>query len=542
MNSTRFVRTMNSTRSSRNLYLLPRWFAVAAMALALLAGANVRGTDQYWTNSSGGTFSDANNWDAGAPGSTDQAFFTNAATYQVTLSATTTDYPLVVNNGAVTFNLNSYTWNVGNANNTLGSRIYSNANVTISSSAGGGTLNLGTGNNQYPIIAGKLQINDSLGSPVTVVLNDARVPLDGTYTNGITKGGQVVVSGSGTVFRMVNPYQMVWEGQVLVTNKALFEITTAYPAGNVFVGYKDNSSATGSLVVANAALHTTKGLDVNKGNGYGIVSLSDHATWTNDAGELIFGESSTSTAKFEMDQSSLVTPNLYIGGYWASTIPGRADVLNGSSITASKLLQVSAFSSQTNMLVLNDSTIKLGGGATAGALTNRGLIRANGTIEGLGSSRALVRSENLLEIGGSLGTLVLTNANLELAAGSKTLFEFSNTGLDSILINGGGVASMLGSNLFSLASGSTTPSGPGWGLGVYNFLVGSNLTYSPQSDNLVSLLTGYGLVQNTDYTYGVVDFGGGLQALQLSFPIPEPSAMLLVALGGWLVWRRRARR
>jgi len=165
-------------------------------------------------------------------------------------------------------------------------------------------------------------------------------------------------------------------------------------------------------------------------------------------------------------------------------------------------------------------------------------MKASGTITGLGSGPALVRSERSLEIGSSIGTLTLDNASLELAAGSETLFEFSDTGLDQIILNGGS-ASVLGSNLFSLASGSAVPTaGVKWGLGAYNFIVGSNVTWNPQYDDLTNVLAGYGLTQGLDYNYGIFNLDGGLQALRLEF-VPEPSTVLLLLGGGLLVWRSR---
>ena len=92
-------------------------------------------------------------------------------------------------------------------------------------------------------------------------------------------------------------------------------------------------------------------------------------------------------------------------------------------------------------------------------------------------------------------------------------------------------------------AGSPAPvPGVKYGLGVYNFIVATNITYSPQYDNLVNLLTNdYNLTYGVDFQYGVVSLGGGLFALQLAF-VPEPSTVLLLALGGLMVWRRCAKR
>jgi hypothetical protein len=137
--------------------------------------------------------------------------------------------------------------------------------------------------------------------------------------------------------------------------------------------------------------------------------------------------------------------------------------------------------------------------------------------------------------------LTLNNANLELATNSTTYFEFSATGLDQIKINGG-TANLMGTNLFSIVGAGPVP-GVKYGLGVYDFVIGSSIATNWQYDNLINLLTNapYNLTYGVDFQYGVVNLGGGLFALQLAF-VPEPSTVLLLGLGGLMVWRRFAKK
>ncbi|NQU10560.1 hypothetical protein HQ590_07215 [bacterium] len=191
-----------------------------------------------------------------------------------------------------------------------------------------------------------------------------------------------------------------------------------------------------------------------------------------------------------------------IGGFAAiHNGAGYVEVANNSTMVLSNgylLVSDKNYLAATNTLVLNGSTIKLGKPGSSGVLTNRGIMKASGTITGMGSSPALVRSEGVFAVGNSIGTLTLNNANLELAPGSQTSWEFSDTGLDQIIINGGS-ASLLGSNTFALASGSA-PLAPGvkWGLGAYNFVVVSNVTWNPQYADLTNLLNAAGLQQGLD--------------------------------------------
>ncbi|NQU12233.1 PEP-CTERM sorting domain-containing protein [bacterium] len=275
-------------------------------------------------------------------------------------------------------------------------------------------------------------------------------------------------------------------------------------------------------------------------NGYGQVILRDNATWTNTKFPVIVG-ASEQLGNILMDQSSLVTPALEVGSSLVND--GRVDVLNGSSLTATNYLTVTAHTAATwtNTLVLNNGTITLGGGSVPGVLTNRGLMRAAGTIRGVGAGAALVRNEKYLEVGSSIGTLVLSNADLELAAGSKTFFEFSDTGLDQINVVDGW-AKLDGTNLFSLAAGSATPtSGVKWGLGTYDFVLATGITAGVDFyASMTNLLGGYYLYENVDYRFGVMDLGGGLQALRLEF-VPEPSTVMLLIGGGLVLWRFRRR-
>jgi hypothetical protein len=240
-----------------------------------------------------------------------------------------------------------------------------------------------------------------------------------------------------------------------------------------------------------------------------------------------------------------------VGGYYTRH-NGELVLQNGSTAVFSNgwvLVSNHGYSDygyvQTNRLVLNNSTIKLGKpGGASGALTNYGILKASGTITGLGPSNFLLHNGTIngtggvFEVGNSIGKLTLERGNLELVAGSRTYFEFSETGLDQI-VAADGYASVLGSNWFSIVGAVPTP-GVKWGLGTYDFIIASNVTYAPQYDNLISNMTVWGLQQNLDYRYGVMDIGGGLQALRLEF-VPEPSTVLLLVGGGLVLVRFRRR-
>jgi len=139
------------------------------------------------------------------------------------------------------------------------------------------------------------------------------------------------------------------------------------------------------------------------------------------------------------------------------------------------------------------------------------------------------------------GTLHLYNGDLiqtNSVRDGRLLWDFSTTSLDQISIQGGYAQITAGTNLFSIVGTGPVP-GVKYGLGLYDFLIATNITYSPAYDNMVFMLTNtYGLTYGVDFQYGIVNLGGGLYALELSF-VPEPSTVLLLGLGGLLVYRRR---
>ncbi|MBU4211600.1 MAG: hypothetical protein KKD33_03340 [Verrucomicrobia bacterium] len=64
-----------------------KWLPIFALAGLCLAVPRVEAADSTWTNTAGGNFTDAGNWSAGIPGAADNAFFTNAASYTLTVSS-----------------------------------------------------------------------------------------------------------------------------------------------------------------------------------------------------------------------------------------------------------------------------------------------------------------------------------------------------------------------------------------------------------------------------------------------------------------------
>ncbi|NQU09917.1 PEP-CTERM sorting domain-containing protein [bacterium] len=544
---------------------IPR-LAVSGLLYLLLASGAFAQTTNSWIDPGGGysgNWTDGTHWDIGVPTSADAFRFTNAQTsaYTVTFTGPVNTFMGDTLNDKVIFDLAGFAWTNTYSGPYAVSTVYrigSNgapAEVTFTSTGSQGIVHFGTG---YPdqgsisyatitITNAKVNLGPETG------INNSTILVDGPTAELLT-GTQTIYDGLGGTLTVRNGAQAT-----------IGSLVGAYGGPDTVITVSNGST-----------LSTGAGLSV--GWGYGARLVVSNSTLNvpgyyasgNGAGGLVVGVNRVYTATpwegdLEIDGSTVNAQEMNVGVSGVQN--GRAVIKNGSTVILSNgFLTVRAgnYGANTNTLVLNGSTIKLGAptGVTniwvisyspytlgtnfntrTGWLTNSGIMKAMGTITGLGIAPAQVvnAAGGSLEIGGSIGTLVLNNADLKLDAGSQTLFEFSDTALDQIILNGGS-ASVLGSNLFSLAAGSALPApGVKWGLGAYNFVVGDSVTWNPQYDDLTNVLASYGLVQNLDYRYGIFNIGGGLQALRLEF-VPEPSTVLLLVGGGLVLWRFRRRK
>ncbi len=83
---------------------------VAVTCLVLLAFVPAQAVDTYWTNSSGGDWHTAANWDNGVPTSSDRAFITLAGTYSVNIDSNAVVFTIALGPNTadtVTLNINS---------------------------------------------------------------------------------------------------------------------------------------------------------------------------------------------------------------------------------------------------------------------------------------------------------------------------------------------------------------------------------------------------------------------------------------------------
>ncbi|NQU11852.1 hypothetical protein HQ590_13745, partial [bacterium] len=487
---------------------------LAVFVLACLLGAGstaLAQTSNFWTNAVGTVqWSTAGNWDPNTVPTTTNTFvlFTNAASsaYTVQFSGVSTSGPLIVTSDNVTFDVAGYTWRAGGVGYDYGPWSNSShliawdlpaptgaltATVVFSSSSvtnvpNGNRIDLNPGvYTAFGIGPGAtVSVDDSLGFPVT---------LNAPYNVFVSGGGDLTISGPGVSFTAGTQQGAVSGAgsSVLVANGASLYSTFGGVGGGASFTLDNATKTDGGFIVGNV--------------GSGTMLVTNSSLW-NSTGGLTVGYN-YGPGNLTIDDSAVSAVSLVVG---APNLVGAGTVTvrNGGTLalsTGSLVVNRPSWPGYggANYLVLENGTIQMGAGANPGVLTNFSVMRAAGTIRGGGTSPALVYVGSsgtgtgaTLEVGSSIGTLTLVNANLELAAGSQTLLQFSDTGLDQIIINGGS-ASVLGSNVFSLAAGSALPApGVKWGLGAYNFVVGDSVTWNPQYDDLTNVLASYGLVQN----------------------------------------------
>lgn len=518
---------------------------VAAWALlgTLAADHALAQTSNFWIGTAGGNYTNPANWSLGAaPLTTQFVYFTNGANQTIQFTSSWTNKSLNVLNNSLTFDLNGYAWKsvatpfAGEPGAQLGTNGGAPMSLHFSASQaaavpGGNVVTIGDSFYYADMIgnATTILVDDALGAPVKLSLglgNGGQFPL----------GSRVVVSGPGSEFAITAGSGASWGGSVLVGNQALFN--AGYIRPGVFGGLYSTTT------VVNASLKSTGGEIGGYGGSLATVALSSNSVWT-DTGTMYWGYS----GQFQVNYSGRVFLNnstyngqtVIMGGTLNGNGPGLAQIVNASSVTLSNGLLITDLNlpGYTNTLVLDNSTINLGGGATAGYLTNRAVMRLGGTIQGQGSSRAVVRNEKILEVGNSPGTLTLTNANLELGPSSTIYFELGPHNPDGSPIVGGGTNDWV--NIYGdLTLGGTLLVSALDGFGAFGSgNAGTNhytlFTYTgtlvDNGLNIGSMPTGTRGWLNIDTTAKTVSL----------FVIPEPSAFSLLALGGLLGLRGRQR-
>lgn len=510
--------------------------------LAVFLTASIRpawAVDSRWTNTAGGTFGTAGNWDPSGPPTTtnDTATFGLGGSYEVDFGAAATSGRLLLtNSNAVTFDMAGNTYNVGNGA-TAPFVITNTASLIVSSSGGGGTLSInGGGAANFAIVlrsGTSLTIDDSLGSPVTV-----------NSQAGADVAGMFTVEGPGTRYNNNVP-GVFWT----LRNGSTFQVLNG-ATGTV---QNFNVELTGAAVTTtrvDGASTVLNALGLARViPDAGLVEITGGATWNSGStfemgvffstgGKVIVGDG--------IGISTLTAPTILFG---TTTDPGRSFpemIINPGGWTR-------ATSASTNAYFIYDrATATLAGGSLS--LTNgaglqiadinndnnqEGVLRGFGTINRLGTTgKFTIYNNGDLRPGDTnatprIGTLSVFDGDLVQYSGGTAHFQFDAGNLADLISMSNGVATLSGTNVFSTIAGFTP------GLLDYNtweFLRADQILYNA-SDNIDALMAGFGFAPE-GYFFGVIR-DGNQDVLILQ--IPEPSTLALIVAAGafWLSRKRR---
>ncbi|HVU15668.1 MAG TPA: autotransporter-associated beta strand repeat-containing protein [Candidatus Didemnitutus sp.] len=450
----------------------------------------------------------------------------------------------------------------GTVNQTTSGQIATASTVTVNS----GTYSLGASATQT-----LAELDTSAGS-TTSIGTGATLTLGGTTSNNIagtvSGAGALNVSGTGTTYLLGN---------------------NTYSGGT--------TTTTSVRVNSNTALGTGA-VTVNSG---GNVQLQNGVTLANNFTLNSSGSSGSSGAIENFAGSNTVSGNITLAG--ASTIDSTSGSLAVTGgISGANALTFSGSGNTTVSGVINNGAAgitKTGTGnlTLSGANTFTGPVAVNAGTLTLGASNTLPTGLSLtlagagtLDVNGKSNTIASLNGSgtVNMNSGALTLTGTSSysggvTGAGSLTLNSGS-ALTLGSSItnsslnVTLAGGTLDLNAANFSLGTLNVTASSTLDFSATNNvtlNLANLVLAAGVTltitnwQNTlddfytqAFAGATLDQRGSAPMNQIVFsgfsgnntawqsfdhqitPVPEPSfygALLMLALGGLIAWRRRVR-
>ena len=427
----------------------------------------------------------------------------------------------VVNDSQLTFDQTT--------SGTYAGIISGNGNMLLSNS---GTITL-SGTSSFSgtatVDGGRLIASRAAAMPSQVV-NNAAVGFSnatsGTYAGVISGGGLLAKSGAGdTTLTGANSYS----GGTQISAGSLIGDTTSL---------QGNIAASGGNLKFNQATNGTFSATLSGvGNffklGAGDLTLTGTNTnggpWNVSAGRLIGTSRSvrgdiTNSAAVVFDQTTSGTYTGNMSGAGTLTKDGSGEVvLSGSN-------------SYTGATTVSNGSLVVNGSVANTALTVQtgALLGGSGSIGSAGGALVAIQSGGSLAPGNSPGMLTI-NGNLTLSLGSSYDYEVeSGTAMaDSVDVNG--VLTMDRTTL-SMTNLGTYMGNQKFTLFAYESLIG---TFDGLADD-TTFTAGGGewLINYNDTTGGLNNEAVGISYITLT-AIPEPSTLLIGALGCFALLRRR---
>lgn len=391
-----------------------------------------------------------------------------------------------------------------------------------------------------------------------VISNGARViGYNGTVGNS-GKGNEVVVTGAGSAWTNNGVFTVGVAGtgnRVIVTNGGLVHAESP-SSGESYIGqnagssnnfvsvggsgsaltvsyslFVGNSGASNALHITDGAVALFKGLNLSTSNGLvvGRSAGSDNNLVTVTGGTII---STNATSRNIIDvrrgalvfnSGSITTDNLRLTNGASSVF-----TFNGGTLKTKSTI----VSNTTAFVVGNGSssaTLQLLGGTHSFA--NGLTIHNNATLTGTGTVQGDTTVQGTLAPGNSPG--IINFGNLTLASNSTFTAELNGTvaGTGYDQANVAGSVTISNANL-SLSLGFSPTTGN-------QFTIINNDLADAVSGTFLGLAEGSSVFVGTINEFQISYVGGTGNDVVLTFLVPEPTSLTLLALGGLLLWRRR---
>jgi len=376
--------------------------------------------DHYWTNTAGGVFTDASNWDpATVPGAADNVLFTNTATYTVTWTGNQTNANANVERSTLTGDLDGFNWHltselrIGHNGAAVGSLIATTGLLTVAGDeyVGGSPAGQGVG---------------------TLTLLSATNLVTGSFRAGRT---QNVTVDTGTVFLAQGSLLETISGSIYIGDTGYGEVTasnsTIRAGAHQFIG---NDSGRGLLTLVGSTNVVTDAFWLGQMGIFrpsGTVILKDGSFLQQTGGnEVHIGGSGDG---FLIASNSTVSFNTFTylgylaGGYGEmrfdnSSYIGKGNITVGNNSSSTGLIVLTS----SSMQLTNTSGANLSLGASGAALGR--LVASNSTIIASSAVQYGSSARGEVTLVNSTNTIageIFIGVNVSTATGIVTLVEGS---------------------------------------------------------------------------------------------------------------------
>lgn len=488
--------------------------AVGLTAIFAAGSSELHGQTAYWTNSSGGDWNVAANWDLDFTGvNVVPAEATNANL--TTAGAVTVDYnapmaatsfgSLAVDGGAI-LNINAAGFTqdlggVGTAPLTLGSGVVNVGAAGVWTATNGGTLTVNSGGDLN--VAGNAYIAPiAATAPLTVALGGSvDVQTGGTLTladgAGSTVTGSLSVTDGSLVLSNCTSLTIAPGGAINVTNGTILQ--TNSPSGSIALGVNNNNTVT-LFTMFGGTVTFDRVLDI-RGRKTGFIM---NGGTLNANGGTLLREGNTD------DINRLVvnggTANLGAVEVNRTTSGGGLILSNGVANTTSLRIGVANSTSYATVY--------------GGSLTNTGLFticdRSNGAVGSTDRrARLLVRGGTVVSTGAG-GIILANQSNLGVGGTAAALAGILDINAGTLIAEG---ITLVKDNTLTNAHAQMTLTGSG---AIYLGSVGLNANAGPINTSYALTLSGGTLGAKADYTANANGTISGTFTVQASDPGNNP--------------------